>query len=131
AELEPVQVGGVTVSRASLHNMDEVERKDVRIGDYVTIERAGDVIPYVVGPIVEKRDGSEKTFVMPSECPVCGSPVVRIEGESAYRCTDRQCPAQFRESLRNLAFKGATDIDGLGDRIVAQLVEQKVVENFA
>jgi DNA ligase (NAD+) len=131
AELEPVVVGGVTVSRASLHNMDEVERKDVRIGDYVTIERAGDVIPYVVGPLVERRTGSEKKFVMPSSCPACGSPVVRVEGEAAYRCTDRQCPAQFKSSLRHFAHKTAMDIDGLGDKIVAQLVEQGVVKSFA
>lgn len=131
ADLEPVALGGVTVSRASLHNMDEIERKDVRIGDYVTIERAGDVIPYVVGPLVERRDGSEEKFRMPAECPACGSPVVRIEGEAAYRCTDRQCPAQFKEALRHFASKGAMDIDGLGDKIVAQLVEQGVVRNFA
>jgi DNA ligase (NAD+) len=131
AELEPVNVGGVTVSRASLHNMDEVERKDVRIGDYVTIERAGDVIPYVVGPLVDRRTGSETKFVMPSECPACGSPVGRVEGEAAYRCTDRQCPAQFKSSLRHFAHKGAMDIDGLGDKIVAQLVEQGVVRSFA
>jgi len=131
AILEPVAVGGVTVSRASLHNMDEIERKDVRIGDLVTIERAGDVIPYVVGPLVEERGGTERKFVMPSVCPVCGSPVVRIEGEAAYRCTDRQCPAQFKEAVRHFAGKGAMDIDGLGDKIIAQLVEQRVVRTFA
>ncbi len=131
AELEPVALGGVTVSRASLHNMDEIERKDVRIGDFVTIERAGDVIPYVVGPLVERRTGREKKFRMPAECPSCGSPVVRVEGEAAYRCTDRQCPAQLKESLRHFAHKSAMDIDGLGDKIVAQLVEQGVVKSFA
>jgi len=131
ADLEPVALGGVTVSRASLHNMDEIERKDVRIGDLVTIERAGDVIPYVVGPLVDKRRGNERKFRMPDECPACGSPVVRIEGEAAYRCTDRQCPAQFKEALRHFAHKGAMDIDGLGDKIVAQLVDQGVVTTFA
>ncbi|HEY2775123.1 MAG TPA: NAD-dependent DNA ligase LigA [Candidatus Binatia bacterium] len=131
AELEPVALGGVVVSRASLHNMDEIERKDIRIGDVVTIERAGDVIPYVVGPLVERRSGNEKKFCMPSHCPSCGSPVGRIEGEAAWRCTDRQCPAQFRESLRHFASKGAMDIDGLGDRVVAQLVEQGLVTSFA
>ena len=131
ADLEPVALGGVTVSRASLHNMDEIERKDVRIGDLVTIERAGDVIPYVVGPLVDKRRGKERKFRMPDECPACGSPVVRIEGEAAYRCTDRQCPAQFKEALRHFAHKGAMDIDGLGDKIVAQLVDQGVVTTFA
>ncbi len=131
AELEPVAVGGVTVSRASLHNMDEIERKDVRIGDWVTVERAGDVIPYVVGPLVERRDGSERKFEMPTECPACGSPVGRIEGESAWRCTDKQCPRQFKESLRHFAGKGAMDIDGLGDRLVSQLVDQGLVTSFS
>ena len=131
AELEPVFVGGVTVSRASLHNMDEVERKDVRIGDWVTIERAGDVIPYIVGPLVERRDGSERKFEMPANCPACGSPVGRIEGESAWRCTDRQCPRQFKESLRHFAGKGAMDIDGLGDRLVSQLVDAGLVTGFS
>jgi DNA ligase (NAD+) len=131
ADLEPVALGGVTVSRASLHNMDEVGRKDIRIGDFVTIERAGDVIPNVVGPLVERRRGDERKFEMPSTCPACGSPVVRIEGEAAYRCTDRQCPAQFKEALRHFASKGAMDIDGLGDRLVAQLVDQGLVTSFA
>ncbi|MFN2375814.1 MAG: NAD-dependent DNA ligase LigA [Candidatus Binatia bacterium] len=131
ADLEPVAVGGVIVSRASLHNMDEIERKDVRIGDLVTVERAGDVIPYVVGPLVEQRSGKERPFRMPTECPACGSPVVRVEGEAAFRCSDRQCPAQFKEALRHFAHKGAMDIDGLGDKIVAQLVEQGVVKSFA
>jgi DNA ligase (NAD+) len=131
ADLEPVALGGVTVSRASLHNMDEIERKDVRIGDFVTIERAGDVIPYVVGPLVERRSGKERRFEMPAECPSCGSPVTRVEGEAAYRCNDRQCPAQFKEALRHFASKGAMDIDGLGDKIVAQLVDQGLVKTFA
>jgi DNA ligase (NAD+) len=131
AELEPVGVGGVTVSRASLHNMDEIERKDVRIGDWVTVERAGDVIPYVVGPLMDRRTGKETKFVMPSECPSCGSPVSRMEGEAAYRCNDRQCPVQFKGSLRNFAGKGAMDIDGLGERLVAQLVDQGLVTSFA
>lgn len=131
ADLEPVALSGVVVSRASLHNMDEIERKDVRIGDLVTIERAGDVIPYVVGPLVDQRTGKERKFRMPAECPACGSPVARIEGEAAYRCTDRQCPAQFKESLRHFAHKGAMDIDGLGDKIVAQLVDQGLVRSFS
>ncbi len=131
ADLEPVALAGVVVSRASLHNMDEIERKDIRIGDIVTIERAGDVIPYVVGPHPDKRTGAERRFEMPADCPACGSPVVRIEGEAAYRCTDRQCPAQFKESLRHFAHKGAMDIDGLGDKIVAQLVDQGLVRSFS
>ncbi|HYC53919.1 MAG TPA: NAD-dependent DNA ligase LigA [Candidatus Binatia bacterium] len=131
AELEPVQVAGVTISNASLHNMDEIERKDVRIGDTVVIERAGDVIPYVVGPVIEKRDGSERKFEMPARCPSCGSPVSRIEGEAAYRCSDRQCPAQLKSSLRHFAGKGAMDIDGLGEKIIAQLIEGGHTRSFA
>jgi DNA ligase (NAD+) len=131
AELEPVPLGGVTISNASLHNMDEIERKDVRIGDWVTIERAGDVIPYVVGPLIEKRDGSERKFVMPQKCPACGAAVERLEGEVAFRCTSRNCPAQLRETLRHFASKSAMDIDGLGDKLVAQLVESGLVGSFA
>jgi DNA ligase (NAD+) len=134
ADLKPVALGGVTVSRASLHNMDEIARKDIRIGDFVTLERAGDVIPYVLGPRIDLREGREdelRPFVMPSTCPSCGSPVVRIEGMAAYRCTDRRCPAQFKEALRHFASRGAMDIDGLGDRIVGQLVDQGVVRSFA
>ncbi len=131
AELEPVAVGGVTVTHASLHNMDEIERKDLRIGDVVIVERAGDVIPQVVAPVIERRTGDERKFEMPTLCPSCGSPVVRIEGEAAWRCTDRQCPAQFREALRHFASKGAMDIDGLGEKLVAQLVDRGLVESFA
>lgn len=131
AELEPVAVGGVTVTHASLHNMDEIERKDLRIGDVVIVERAGDVIPQVVAPVVERRTGDERKFEMPTHCPSCGSPVVRIEGEAAWRCSDRQCPAQFREALRHFASKGAMDIDGLGEKLVAQLVDRGLVESFA
>ncbi len=133
AILEPVRVGGVTVSNASLHNMDEIERKDVRIGDTVVIERAGDVIPYVVGPVFAEREGREgiRPFVMPEHCPACGSKVVRIEGEAAFRCTDRECPAQFREALRHFASKTAMDIDGLGEKLVAQLIDADLVHSFA
>jgi DNA ligase (NAD+) len=131
AELEPVFVGGVTVSNASLHNMDEVERKDVRIGDTVIIERAGDVIPYVVGVISDKRTGKEKKFTMPARCPVCDSPVIREEGVAAYRCIGLSCPAKLRESVRHFASKYALDIDGLGDKLVAQLIAQGLVHNVA
>jgi DNA ligase (NAD+) len=115
AELEPVALGGVTVSNASLHNMDELERKDIRIGDWVLVERAGDVIPYVVGPLKERRDGSERCFTMVSRCPACGSRVVRSESEVAYRCTGADCPAQLKERLRHFASKNAMNIDGLVD----------------
>jgi len=121
----------VTISNASLHNMDEIERKDIRIGDWVTIERAGDVIPYVVGPIKEKRTGHEKHFKMVTRCPACDAKVVRIEGEVAYRCTGTACPARLRETLKHFAGKNAMDIDGLGEKLVAQLVEKRLVRSFA
>jgi len=131
AELEPVSIGGVTVSNASLHNMDEVERKDIRIGDTVVIERAGDVIPYVVRVKLEARTGKERRFHMPPHCPVCHSPVVREEGAAAYRCVGLACPAKLRESIRHFASKNALDIDGLGEKLVSQLVDRKLVESVA
>ena len=131
AELEPVFVSGVTVSNASLHNMDEVERKDVRIGDTVVIERAGDVIPYVVEVVKRKRTGKERKFQMPAHCPVCGNPVVREEGAAAYRCIGMNCAAQLREGVRHFASKHALDIDGLGEKLVAQLIEAGLVKNVA
>ncbi len=131
AELEPVSVGGVTISNASLHNMDEVERKDIRIGDTVLIERAGDVIPYVVKSIADKRDGSERKFVMPERCPVCDAPVIREEGAAAYRCIGMQCAAKVREAIRHFASKHAVDIDGLGEKLVAQLVDRGLVRDVA
>ncbi len=131
AELEPVAVGGVTIANATLHNMDELERKDVRIGDMVLIERAGDVIPSVVRVLTEQRGGRERRFRMPAACPVCGSAVVREEGAAAYRCIGRRCPAQRREVLRHFASKHALDIDGLGEKLVAQLVDGGLVEDFA
>jgi len=126
AELEPVQVSGVTVSSASLHNMDEVARKDVRIGDTVIVERAGDVIPYVVGVVASQRTGHERTFRMPAHCPMCGSPVVREEGAAAYRCVGMSCPAKLRESIRHFASKHALNIDGIGEKLVAQLSATRV-----
>jgi DNA ligase (NAD+) len=131
AELEPVALAGVTISNASLHNMDEIERKDIRIGDWVTIERAGDVIPYVVGPVKERRTGHEKHFKMVTKCPACDAKVVRREGEVAYRCTGRACPAQLRETLKHFAGKNAMDIDGLGEKLVAQLVDRNLVRSYA
>ena len=129
AELEPVHVGGVTVQSASLHNMDEIQKKDIRIGDTVIIERAGDVIPYVVKSLPEKRDGSELEFHMPSECPVCEAAVVRTEGEAAYRCTGLACKAQLQESIKFFAARGSMDIEGLGDKIVKQLVDEQLVRD--
>jgi DNA ligase (NAD+) len=133
AELEPVPVGGVTVRNASLHNMDEVERKDVRIGDTILLERAGDVIPYVVRVLREKRKGRPRKFKMPARCPVpgCGGRVVREEGEVAYRCINAACPAQLKSRIRHFASRGALDIDGLGEKLVDQLVEKGLVHDFA
>lgn len=131
AQLEPVQVGGVTISSASLHNMDEVERKDIRVGDGVLIERAGDVIPYVVKVITEKRTGHQHKFQMPQHCPVCASDVVRAADEAAYRCIGMSCPAQLRERLRHFGSKHGLDIDGLGAKLVTQLVEKDWVRNVA
>jgi DNA ligase (NAD+) len=130
ADLEPVSVGGVTVRAASLHNMDEVERKDVRIGDRVLIERAGDVIPYVVKVLAEERTGNERVFTMPEHCPVCGAKVVRPEDEVAYRCTGADCPAQLKQRLRFFAHRGAMDIEGLGEKLVDQLVDKGLVTHL-
>jgi DNA ligase (NAD+) len=131
AQLEPVAVAGVTISSASLHNMDEVRRKDVRIGDTVVIERAGDVIPYVVEVVHSARTGNEREFEMPPTCPVCGSEVMREEGAAAYRCIGMRCPAQRREVIRHFASKHALDIDGLGEKLVTQLVERGMVQDVA
>ena len=127
AELDPVHIGGVTVKSASLHNMDEIERKDIRMGDTVIVERAGDVIPYVVKAISEDRTGKERIFRMPALCPVCEATVERAEGVAAYRCTGLACPAQLKESLKFFAARGSMDIEGLGEKIIDQLVEQELV----
>lgn len=131
ASLEPVQVGGVTVKSASLHNMDEIERKDIRIGDAVVVERAGDVIPYVVQVVTEKRTGQEKKFNMPERCPVCGSAVYREEGEVAYRCVGLSCPARLKESIKFFGSRGAMDIEGLGEKLIEQLVDRGLVRDLA
>ncbi len=129
--LKPVNVGGVTVSRATLHNEDEIEKKDVRIGDQVLVQRAGDVIPEIVKVIASKRDGSETRFKMPKQCPVCDSPVVRMAGEAATRCINSSCSAQVKERIKHFASKGAFDIDGLGTKLVDQLVDKKLLSSFA
>lgn len=127
AELEAVGIGGVTVRNASLHNMDEIARKDIQIGDTVVVERAGDVIPYVVKVITEKRTGREKKFVMPPRCPVCGAEVEREEGEAAYRCTGLACQAKLKESLKFFASRGSMDIEGVGEKIIEQMVDKGLV----
>ena len=131
ASLEPVPIGGVTVKSASLHNMDEIERKDIRTGDTVVVERAGDVIPYVVQVLMDKRTGEERRFIMPDHCPVCGSGVYREEGEAAYRCIGISCPAKLKESLKFFGSRGSMDIEGLGDKLIEQLVERGLVKDLA
>lgn len=131
AVLDPVSVGGVTVARATLHNEDEVRKKDVRIGDTVLVQRAGDVIPEVVKVIETYRDGSQKIFEMPKHCPVCAQRVVRFEDEAATRCINTVCPAQLKGNIIHFAAKGALDIDGLGKKIVHQLVEKNIVHSIA
>jgi len=132
ARLEPVFVGGVTVSNATLHNMDEVARKDVRVGDTVVIRRAGDVIPEVVRVVPGRRHAGAPPVQLPDQCPVCGSPVIKEEGEAIARCTGGfRCRAQRREALKHFAGRRALDIDGLGDRIVDQLVERDLVRTPA
>ena len=129
AMLEPVQVGGVTVSRSTLHNMDEVERLGVQIGDTVLLERAGEVIPHILKVVKEGK--GRRPFRIPKECPVCGSKIHKVEGEVAYRCLNTACPAKRRESLLHFASRHAMDIDGLGDKIVDQLVGKGLVKDPA
>lgn len=132
AALRPVEVGGVTVSRATLHNEDELHRKDIHIGDTVIVRRAGDVIPEVVGVIMEKRPPHVKSWLMPTQCPVCKSEVVRLPNESAYRCMGGlYCAAQRKGALLHFASRHAMNIDGLGDKLVTQLVETDLVKTAA
>ena len=131
AQLRPVEVAGVMVSRASLHNWDEIDRLGLRIGDRVVVERAGDVIPDVVKVLTEQRDGTESAIPMPTICPECGSPVSRLEGEVVPRCQDIACPARLKESIKHFASKAAMDIDGLGDRYIDQLLRLNLVEDVA
>jgi DNA ligase (NAD+) len=129
AILEPVQVGGVTVSRSTLHNMDEIDRLGVQIGDTVLIERAGEVIPHVLKVVKEGKE--RKPFHMPKHCPVCGSTIHKVEGEVAYRCVNSACPAKLKESVQHYAGRHAMNIDGLGEKIVDQLVEKQMVKDVA
>jgi DNA ligase (NAD+) len=131
AHMQPVRVGGVMVSRATLHNQDEINKKDVRIGDTVIIQRAGDVIPEVVKVIESKRNGTERKFAMPLACPECGSEVVRVEGESAHRCIGLACPAQIKENITHFASRGGMNIDGLGEKLVSQLVDTSTIKDPA
>lgn len=131
AILEPVNIGGVIVKRATLHNEDEIERKDLLIGDYVIVQRAGDVIPQIVKSIPERRTGEETRFEMPTECPACGAPVHREPGEAMRYCTNSVCPAQLREHLYHFVSRGAMDIDGLGSKLVDRFVDLGWVTNMA
>jgi len=131
AELEPVVVAGSTVARATLHNEDEVHRKDVRVGDTVIVRKAGDVIPEVLGPVLSLRADNAPEWTMPATCPSCGSPVIREEGEVAYRCISIDCPAQALERLVHWASRNAMDIDGMGEEIVGRLVESGRVSDVA
>lgn len=131
AVLEPVRVAGSTVSRASLHNQDIIDERDVRIGDTVVIQKAGDVIPEVVQVLSDRRTGAEQRFRLPSSCPACGTPTVRPEGEAALRCTNPACPAQLREGLLHFVSRDAMDIDGMGPAIIDQLLERGLVSDAA
>jgi DNA ligase (NAD+) len=131
AVLEPVVVGGATVKQASLHNEEDIQRKDLRIGDWVTIERAGEVIPHVVGPVAARRTGEERLFQMPERCPVCGTTVVKPQDEAMRRCPNASCPAQFAELLKHFVSKGAMDVDGLGERWCETLIARGLVKDVA
>src|SRR5205823_5639867 len=132
AMLKPVSIGGTTVSRATLHNMDFIERLGVKIGDWVEVERGGDVIPKV-NRVVEDKDHprGHKTFRMPQNCPVCGGQVVRTEGEADHRCVNANCPAKLRETILHFASRGVMNIDGMGDALVNQLTDRGLVQNVA
>jgi DNA ligase (NAD+) len=131
AVLEPVRLAGTTVSRATLHNEDYIKEKDIRIGDHVLVQKAGDIIPEVVSVIKEKRTGNELPFEMPNKCPICGSDAVRIDGEAARRCTGVSCPAQVERGLIHFASRDAMDIEGLGPAVVRQLLDKKLIRDEA
>ena len=131
AILEPVNVGGVTIERATLHNYDDIARKDIRIHDRVVVKRSGDVIPYVVGPVIAARTGQEKIIEPPKKCPYCDTPTIRREGEVAIYCPNRDCPGRLDRAVQFFVSKGALDIDGLGEKIAAQLIEAGLIEDVA
>lgn len=130
AELEPVELAGTTVSRASLHNAEEIERKDIRVGDTVVVEKAGKIIPHIVRVEKHLREGNPRKFPFPTECPVCNTPAVKDEGGVYIRCPNIDCPAQLKERIRYFASRKAMDIEGLGDKLVEQLVESKKVTSY-
>jgi len=129
AVLEPVRVGGATVQLATLHNEDDIHRKDIREGDWVIVQRAGDVIPQVVGPVLSRRTGEERVFQMPDRCPVCGTPTVRLPGEAMHYCPNQECPAQAYRLLTHFVSRDAMDIDGVGESLASQLMEAGLVRD--
>jgi len=131
AILKPVQVGGVVISKAALHNEEDIHRKDIRIGDWVVVQRAGEVIPEIVEPIVSRRTGKEKIFSMPSRCPVCGSEVIKPQGEAMHRCTNAACPSQALERIKHFVSRGAMDIDGVGEKLCQALFEAGLIKDAA
>ncbi len=131
AILEPVELGGVIVRQATLHNFNFIAEKDIRIKDRVLIKRAGDVIPYVIGPIISARKGDERVFSIPTNCPSCGQPVENLPGEVAFYCVNTSCPAQLVRNLEHFVSRGAMDIDGLGIRIVELLIDQGLIKDVA
>ena len=131
AILEPIRVGGVVISRAALHNEEDIHRKDIRIGDVVVVQRAGEVIPEIVGPVKSRRTGEEKVFYMPDRCPVCGAEVIKPEDEAMHRCTNAACPSQALEQIRHFVSRGAMDIDGVGEKLCQALFEAGMVRDVA
>ena len=131
AVLDPVFIAGSTVSMATLHNADDIARKDIREGDWVTVEKAGDVIPRVVGPVLSRRPSESAPWVMPSACPRCGSALHRAEGEAVWRCENTSCPAKLQRGLEHFASRGAMNIEGLGESLIAQVIEQGLVRDYA
>ncbi len=131
AVLKPVNVGGVIVTHATLHNQDEIDRKDIRINDWVVVQRAGDVIPQVVKSIIERRTGNEQIYKIPAECPECGSQISRIEDEAKHKCTNINCKARLKGSIKHFVSKNAMDIDGFGNKLTEILVDQNIINNIA
>ena len=131
AVLKPVRVGGVVISSAALHNEEDIHRKDIRIEDWVVVQRAGEVIPEIVGPVVSRRTGKEKIFSMPSRCPVCGGEVLKPEGEAMHRCTNAACPSQSLERIKHFVSRGAMDIDGVGEKLCQALFEAGLIKDAA
>lgn len=131
AVLEPVSIGGVTIERATLHNEDNIRHKDIREGDVVIVQRAGEVIPQVVGPVVSRRSGKEKPYIMPSRCPACGAEAVRLQGEAMWRCTNAACPEQAHQRLKHFVSRGGMDIEGIGEKLSADLIAAGLVKDIA